>query len=193
MSLFPNVIAASLSGRSVKAAYLVEFLFRSGPQRLWNGNGDLSAGARVWKGLRGLGQISGLEAALNANAPQAVFSVSGVSSGFRSKDGGDPFDYINRPIIVYVQFFKDDWSTLDDPYAISGWVMQTVHEGYAWDDSVKAWVSTVGIAAESWFFGRGRPPFSFWSDRDQQARYPGDKGLEYMSALQNYVTRWPDL
>ena len=193
MGYFDDTIAAALAGRKVQAAFLVEFRFVSATMRLWNGNGDLSAGGHTWKGLRGLGQIDGLEQAINGQAPQATFSISGVSTQTQGEEQGDPLDYVNQPDIVYLQFFNPDWSTLDSPYAIWGGTMQTLQESFAWDDSKKAWVSTIGVTAESWFVGRGRPPFSYYSDRDQQHRFSGDLGLEYMAAMQNYTVRWPSI
>lgn len=191
MGYFPDTIAEALAGRVVLAAYLVEMQFVSGTMRLWNGTGDLPSGGQTWKGMRGLGQISGLEQAVNGNAPQATFALSGVSSAFQSEEQGDPSDYVNQPILVYLQFFNRDFSPLDSPYAIWGGTMQTFQETYGWDDSQKNWVSTIGLTAESWFVGRGRPPYSYYSDRDQQLRHPGDIGLEYMASMQNYTTRWP--
>lgn len=191
MSYFPDTISAALAGKSVRAAYLVEFQFVSGTIRVWNGNGRLSAGGFTWDGLRGMGQIDGLEQAINGSAPQATFTLSGVDPNVLSKEQGDPFDYINRPVLVYLQFFNEDWTLLDSPYAIGGWTMQVVQETYGWNETLKAWESLIGITAESWFAGRGRPPFGFYSDRDQQLRFAGDLGCQYMATMQNYTVRWP--
>lgn len=191
MSYFPNTIAAVLSGNGVKAAFLVEFQFVSGTMGVWNGNGEMSSGGRTFKGLRSLGQIDGLEQAVNGNAPQATFTLSGVDSTALAEEQGDPFDYVNRPVVVYLQFFNDDWTTLDSPYAIWGGTMQTFQETYAWDESAKGWISSIGVTAESWFVGRGRPSYSYYSDRDQQGRFAGDLALQYMAPMQNYTVRWP--
>ncbi len=190
MGYFNETIAAALDGRRVQAAYLVEFQFVSATWRVWNGNGDLPTDGKTFKGLRGLGQIDGLEQAVNGNAPQATFSLSGVSTQVQAEEQGDPADYVNQPVIVYLQFFNEDWSLLDTPYAIWGGRMQTFQESYGWDESQKAYISTVGITAESWFVGRGRPPYGSYSDQDQQLRFPGDKGCDFMAPMQNYTIRW---
>lgn len=185
---FPETIRS----KSVQAGLLVKFSFISGAMGLWNGNGELTTNdGQVWKGLRGLGSVSGLEQAINSSAPQAVFSVSGVGTDWQREEQGDPFDYVNQPVNVYLQFFSANWTPLDAPCAIWGGTMQTLQDSFGWDDSKKAWVSTIGVTAESWFSGRGRPPFSFYSSRDQKGRFPGDRGCEYMAQMQNHIDRWP--
>lgn len=189
---FPATVSAALEGRGVKADLLVEFQFQSVFMLLWNGHGDLTTNdGKTWKGLRGLGQVEGLDVAVNGNAPPAVFSISGVDPRALAEEQGDPADYVNQPVIVYLQCFDDDWKPLDDPCAIWGGTMQVLQESYGWDDSRQASISTIGVTAESWFVGRGRPPYSFYSRQDQAGRSSGDKGLDYMASLQNYTVRWP--
>lgn len=191
---FSETVEASLSGAKIKAAFLVEMQFSSETMRLSNRNADLKTlDSRVWRGLRGLGAISGLERAVAGTAPQAIFSLSGVAQDVQAEEQGDPSDYVNQPIGVSIQFFRDNWSLLDNPYAIWGGTMQTVQDTFAWDDGNKAWTSVCSLTAESWFIGRSRPPYAFYSHNDQQLRFAGDLGLQYMSALQNMVTRWPNL
>jgi hypothetical protein len=190
---FPDTIAEALAGRMVCMAYLVRFQFVSQTMQVWNGNGRRKFGGTFWDGLRGIGNIEGLEQAVNGNAPQAIFTLSGVSLDLQTEEEGDPFDYVNQPVNVFIQFFTTDgrWTPLDSPRAVWGGTMQTFQESTAWDEGKKQWVDTIGVTAESWFAGRGRPPYSYYSNSDQALRFPGDRGLEIMSALQNYTVRWP--
>lgn len=48
------------------------------------------------------------------------------------------------------------------------------------------------ITAESIFSLRSRPRAATYSDRDQDRRFPGDKGFEFVAKLLNKVTTWPD-
>lgn len=195
MAYLPDTIAEAAAGRDVRAAFLVELRFRSQTMRLWEGYGDLDAGGSTWKGARGLGQIEGLAQAVNGDAPQATLSLSGVAPENQAIEQGDPAEYVNRTVIVHLQFFKLDWSTLDSPLAVWAGTMQTVQESYGWDDSAKAWISIIGIACESRFVKRGRPPASFYSPPDQALHFPDtvDKGLDAIAQMQNFVIRWPDL
>jgi len=191
---FSETVAASLTGAKIRAAFLVEMQFVSQAMRLSNRNADLKTNdGRIWRGLRGLGSISGLERAVAGTAPQAVFSLSGVAQNVQAEEQGDPSDYVNQPIGVSIQFFTEDWGLLDAPYAIWGGTMQTVQDTFAWNGGSKAWTSICSLTAESWFIGRSRPPYAFYSHNDQQLRFPGDLGLQFMAMLQNMVTRWPNI
>ena len=47
------------------------------------------------------------------------------------------------------------------------------------------------IEAEGLFFRRNSPPRGRWTDADQKARYPGDRGLERLPLYANgYETSW---
>ena len=55
---------------------------------------------------------------------------------------------------------------------------------------IKGGLYTIEIETYGGDVDRGRP--LKWSDEDQRARYPGDKGLEYMRQLASGIdTRWP--
>ena len=55
---------------------------------------------------------------------------------------------------------------------------------------IKNGVYTIEIETHAGDVDRGRP--LKWSDEDQRARYPGDRGLEYMRQLASGInTRWP--
>lgn len=187
MGFFPGARAEALSGRAVRAAFLVKAEFASETMWLWNGNYPLTSGGATWVGLRNLGSVSGIEQAINGQAPQATFTISGVTSQAETESEADPTEYFNKPITLFFQFFDDNRQPLDAPYALWGGLMQVVQTSDSWDDGQKAWSITMGVAAETLFIGRGRPPYSFYSDSDQRLRYPmrTDLGLTYMQQLQD--------
>ena len=50
---------------------------------------------------------------------------------------------------------------------------------------------TLTVEAEGLFFRRNAPPRGRWTDADQKARYPGDRGFERMPIYANgYESRW---
>lgn len=181
---FPETIASYLQGRRIRFAILVEFQFLSETVRVWSGFGQLiTQDLRVWSGLGELGSVEGLSQPIGIVAPQATFRASGVSQEILSKAiQADPSEHFQRPVTVLLQFFTEEWQTLDLPYAVSQWSMDrpSVERTRGEDGE---WVRSVTIPAESVFYGRARPAYGYWSDRDQQARFPGDRGCERMSEL----------
>jgi hypothetical protein len=50
----------------------------------------------------------------------------------------------------------------------------------------------ITVSAESLFSLRSRPAFSQYTDTDQKARFPGDRGFEFVPGLVNKIVTWPD-
>lgn len=189
MSLFPETIREALAGRKPKSANLILFDFVDEPVRLWTGNGRLKAGGQTWDGIGRLGAISGLEQAINGEAPEASFILSGIDAQImrlaRAEFGAKAK---NRKVTAYVQFFRqDDDVPLDQPFPIWSGRMHAPLFNIAADGARE-----VTVTAESLFTLRSRPNFAMYTDRDQQKRFDGDKGFQFVATLRNKIVTWPD-
>ena len=192
MSFFPQTIEAALAGRVVRCSFLVLFDFVTTPMRLWTGAGELPAGGHTWSGLGELGSITGIEQAIAGEAPAAQFILSGIDSEILSKARDEwESEAKDQPATVYIQFhnFEDDrpLELFDQPYAIWSGKMQTPSFDLRGADERK-----ITVTAESRFALRSRPPFSQYTDRDQQQRFSGDLGFELVPSLINKIVTWPD-
>lgn len=188
---FSATIKAQLAGERVRVDALVEFSFVSQTIRLWNGSGTLpTADGKSWEGIAGIGRIDGLEQSVDGTAPEQTFTLSGVDARFAALAKGSADEYYRRPVAVYLQFFDDDWQTLDNPFAISLRHMERLKATRTQSD--EGFVYTVSITAETPFTTRRRPPFSYYTDRDQQLRFPGDRGCEEVAGIDGKKIIWPD-
>ncbi|MED5546206.1 MAG: hypothetical protein VYD90_13230 [Pseudomonadota bacterium] len=198
-SLFPETIAADLGKRKVTVAFLVLFDFTSAPVRLWRGSYTLrTKDGERWKGLGKLGSVSGIQQAVNGNAPEISFTLSGVDDEILRKVRQEfTAEVKGRHAYVLIQFFgvddpddPDNQRPLDNPYPIAA--ARMLRPEYAADrDSGER---SVTIKAESLFSLRSRPRYSMYTDSDQRARYPmaNDKGFEFVGEVVNKVVTWPD-
>jgi hypothetical protein len=193
MGHFPQTIATALAGKVVRQALLVKFDFRSAPMRLWSGHGALATqDGLIWNGLGELGQIDGLEQAMNGTAPLTTFTLSGVSPEIVAMAKGEKSEFAQRLAVVYLQFFDEDWQTLDLPHPVNFCVMDTPEfDRPLVNDPLASQTRTITITAESLFARGARPPYGSYSDRDQQARFPGDRFCERLAELQNKTVIWP--
>ena len=194
MGFFPEAVAAKLAGREVGVALLCFMDFRETARRWWTGFGPLEAGDELWQGAGELIQIEGLEQPIGTVAPKTTFQLSGVDATIvrLARQASDRVK--DRRCTVYLQFFDlhpDDasvapWSLLDTPFAVwSGLMDQMTYS--AQGPSQRG----VTLTAESFWTNRRRPPYGFYTDRDQNARFPGDRGLEQVVDLVNKTNRWP--
>lgn len=187
---FSAAAKAQLAGSIVRVDVLAEFMFVSETVRLWNGFGPLkSLDGKSWLGTAAMGSIAGLSQSLNGTAPPLVLSLSGVDSTFALKAKAEAAEYYNRPIVVYLQFFTEDWQCLDNPYGLTMARMTNITSKMEDEEGGKRY--TVSITAETPFAVRRRPKFGYLTDRDQQLRNPGDRGLERVAGIDNRNIRFP--
>lgn len=194
MAFFSQTIEAYLQGRQVAASILVHMEFRDTPRRWWMGFGDLLAGGQTWQGTGEMIQIDGLEQPIGTTAPRTTFTLSGVDATIVNLARNASDRVKDRPCTVYLQFFEvapnngavQPWAPLDQPYVISSLTMDQLSYG-AQGPSKRS----VNLTAESIWTSRRKPAFGRLTDRDQQARFPGDRGLEQLPDLVQKTIRWP--
>lgn len=194
MGFFPATIAAKLAGREVSAALLCHMDFRLEPKRWWTGFGPLDAGGQTWLGTGELIQIDGLEQPIGTVAPKTTFQLSGIDPSLVTLARQASDRVKDRRCTVYLQFFDltpDDasvqpWSTLDQPFAVWSGMMDQM--SYSAQGPAQR---SITLTAESLWTNRRRPAYGLYTDRDQNARFPGDRGLEQVVDLVNKTIRWP--
>ena len=189
---FASVIEAYAKGAVVRMPALVYFDFRDQPQAVWGGEYDLVAGTPAnmvtWKGLgragiiagiKGLGQSSGLDAS------DITFTLSGVDTAVMTvfKDE-DRADYVGRMACVYHVFCDQNWQPYSAPFAVGAGIMGTAIVSRT--QTQDGWQRSITLPASNIFAGRGIAPASFYTDRDQQLRSPGDTGLKQIVQLLDY-------
>lgn len=192
MSYFPEAIAAELGGRTVRRSFLVLLDFVSVPVRIWTGSGKITTGGEDWLGVGQLGGISGLEQAINGEAPETTFMLSGITPEIMTIARGE-FDTEARDRLakVYLQFHNkaDDQPlvTYDEPFAIWAGRMQAPRF-----EMLGPQIRKLTVAVESLYSLRSRPAFSQYTDTDQLNRFEGDRGFEFVPGLLNKTVTWPD-
>lgn len=194
MGYFPQAIAAKLADRQIAASLLCFMDFRVTPRRWWMGFGTLEAGGHSWQGMGELIQIEGLEQPIGTVAPKTTFQLSGIDATVVSLARNASDRVKDRRCTVYLQFFDitpndasvAPWTLLDAPFAI--WSGKMDQMTYSAQGPAQR---SVTLTAESLWTNRHRPVFGLWSDRDQNARFPGDRGLEQVPSLVKKQVRWP--
>jgi len=184
---FPDTIAEILAGRTVRCDLLVFFDFLTTPMRLWQGFGTLVTNdANEWSGIGQLGQIGDLESSIGGTSPRAEFTLSGVDPDIVADALAAEDEINNRDVNVYIQFFNNDYTCLDNPYVVWAGIMDNMRIRQAGPDTC-----TVELSAETIFSRRSLPPLGILSDREHQQFYPGDTGLAGIPSLMSKVAIWP--
>lgn len=191
MADFSPVVDAYLSGRTVNLRPLALFDLRDGELALWDGEYDLVSGGKTWKGLGAVASIEGLDQAATLESSAMTFTLSGLEkpgADFAAvARSADRANYVRRLVTVYVQFFGSDgedwWQPLAEPFALKAGLMSNMVMSRSRTES--GFLRTISLTANNIFYGRGVAPAAYYTDRDQQKRYPGDLGMQFIPTLQN--------
>ncbi len=194
MSFFSETVKAAMDGRGVGASLLVFMDFKDAPRRWWTGFGMLDAGGYEWTGLGKFVSVDGLGWQVGTAAPEATFTVSGVDADIVAQVRAASDRVRGRRVVVFVQFFHVSptdagdqvHSALDAPYAVWSGKMDQVQFSASGPS-----LRTITVTAETLWAGRNRPRYGLYTDRDQNGRFPGDRGLEQVTSLVSKTIRWP--
>jgi len=180
-----------LRSGAIAEAVLCWMDFATGAKRWWAGFGPLDHAGHIWEGTGDLISISDLTTDYQMSADPVTFSLAAtaemVALAVNAKAA-----VRGRQVVVYSQLFRTvahegngPWQPLGQPMALfSGTMgpMTRTKEGPA--------NRQLSLQCEGLWARRNAPPRGLLTDRDQQARAPGDKGLERVALYENHEVRW---
>lgn len=186
MADFSELQKAAMAGKVVHLVNLVEFDFAEGVRRVWNGMGTLDLDGYEWLGTGELGSISSIKFGYNDDAEQVTFALSGVDQGFVTlARSGDSVR--GRDVTVYGLFLNvETMQPLGSKWVVRQLIMDTIGYGAKGPSERK-----ISLTAETIWTTRNLAAFAYWSDRDQQARFPGDLGCQFIPRLKLKKASWP--
>jgi len=175
-------MATEIDGVLIYPAMMVEFMLDSGTSRMWTGIGTKTINGNHWYGVGDLASISAIEETLELKAAGISISLSGVSAEWLSVALSEP--YQGRTVNIYYCLFDEDWNPKIAPYALWSGELDvfSINEGEN--------TSTITVTAESILIDLENPRVRRYTDADQQSEYPGDKGLEFVTAIQDNEVQW---
>ncbi|RJE87954.1 hypothetical protein [Paracoccus onubensis] len=182
-------------GRVGQAA-LVFMDFLDAPKRWWSGYGDLPVGGFTWQGLGDLVSISPIDTSYSISVKKVTFELAATSE-MLSLALAAKSRVRDRAVTISLQLFamedvavgQDDiqrGQPIGSPFSLFNGTMQKMPWSASGPDERTIRLECVGL-----FFRRNAAPLGRWTDTDQKARYPGDRGLERLPIYANdYETRW---
>ncbi len=186
---------AMLAASTVRCDLVVKFEFVSGPIFAWNGNTKLTIAGNVYEPMYGYGQIEGLEDAGGTESTAVTVSLAGLpgkAPDILAAALSETPEVVQQLLTVSLVLFDENWQPVGSPLPLFFGFMQppSVTRTAATDE--EGGQQTVSVTAENIFFGRSRPPYGLCSDRDQQARSPGDKIFGFVAENRSKTLTYPD-
>lgn len=182
--LIPNNYLAALETKTVYPAFLFDGEFSGGIVRMWSGVGTLPWNGFEWLGAGELLSISEIRQSANVQADGLKLTLSGMPSSLVSLVTGQARH--GKIGTVYLGLLKAN-GTVDanNPPQIVFRGRLDVPE-VSWDGET----ATVSINYESRLVDLQRARERRYTHEDQQIDFPGDRGFEFVPALQEQVLEW---
>lgn len=189
---FDGTLAALADAKVVRFGLLVHFEFGDGlggieDRRLWDGFGPVIVDSEEWTGAAEFGSMSDLNFSEDDAAGMTTFTLSGVSPEAVTIAKGEASEVRGHDVTVYGQFFDEFLQPLDDKFTLRQLIMDVMTFS-----AVGPSRRVISVTAETLWTGRNMASYAMFSYLDQQRRFPGDEGMEFIASLKNKVVTWPD-
>jgi hypothetical protein len=160
----------------VRLALLVELQFASGTSRLWSGLGDFAWNGVTFAGVGDLLGVSAIEETAEVRSVGTTLQLSGLPT---SAIGmlAETERWQNRIARLWLAVFEADGITLAGepvPLARARMDQLSYEEGET---------ATFTLTLESRLADLERPRVRRYTNADQQAEYPGDRGFEFVESV----------
>lgn len=180
-TMSPNM-AALTTASAVNPFILAEAEFQSGTVRLWNGHGPLAWDGEQWLGGGTLLELSSVEETSSTSAAGVKISLSGIPSDMLALALCE--HYQGRRVRLWLGAMDEGGQIVADPIPLFSGRMDvmSIDEG--------AETSTIVMSVENQLIDLKRADDLRYTDAAQKALYPGDRGLEFVAALQDRELIW---
>lgn len=170
------------SNQVVRPALFFEGDFDSGVTRIWNGIGEIIALGETWQGGGDLINVTPIEETYEVKATGFSVSLSGISADNLNLALSE--DYQNRLLTIYMGFINESNELVDDPFILTRGRMDVMSISQTGSDTV------IQITCETRMIDFERPRRSTYSDQDQKAKFPNDRGFEFVNSIQEIDVEW---
>ena len=198
------------AGEIVKMYNAAKLEFSNGTVRVWTGVGDLTFGPDTFNGIANLGEISPIEETAELKAGSISLSLSGIPNGVLPAAISGRAHGRKATLWLGGESLIDQTrllATNDDPDLLQvgehGSVLATQKgalipwrivlfrgrmDAVSLDEGAET--SKLSITVESSLSKLERLATARYTDQYQQSVYPGDKGFEFVDALQHTNIAW---
>lgn len=173
-----SVVANALGDEVVEPFFAVDLMFDSGALRFWSGVGIKTISGFEYIGTGTFLSISDIEETAEIAAAGATLTLSGIPTELLSLALAEP--YQNRVARIYFGLMGEEASMAE---IFTGTMdLMDIEEG--------ATTSTIQLTIENRLLDLERPRVRRLTNNDQQSRFPGDRGLEFVEAIQDRPILW---
>jgi hypothetical protein len=175
-------LLTEVTAQVMQPCILFEGEFEGGTVRLWSGLGDLTWNSVIWTGAGNLLGVSAVEETTAVVANGITVSLSGIPVEWRSAaiDGARQ----GKPGRVWFGALDAAGALVADPYMLFAGRLDVPEITFGGE------TFAITITYESRLIDLTRPREWRYTHESQQILFPGDKGLEYVTTIQDKAVAW---
>jgi hypothetical protein len=187
MGFFDTTQKALSQGLSVFYGELFDVGFTSGVGYYWDGFGPLVAYSHTYLGAANVVARSEIPVGIDDEAGDLTLTMSGVDATILNMVRASEAEIYGRALVIWGQFFGEDLQPSGARWQIFSGIMDVPTYSVGAFDA-----RSIVIPCEGEWTDRNAARHSLFSDKDQKARFAGDRGLEYVYRYTLGVRRpWP--
>jgi len=176
-----NDMVTEVSASQLSPILLASLSFAT-PVHIWTGYGTITVGSTAYLGIGTLGSISPVEETTDLAARGISMQLSGVPTAMLSVALTE--NYQGRECSVLFGALEASGALVSSPVTIFSGRMDVMSIN---DDGQNA---TIGMSAENKLVDFRRPREVRYTDQEQKNLFPSDKGLEFVTAIQEKQIYW---
>lgn len=180
----PDVKTLLTSGAAFSVALLVDIQFPE-PYRLrfTTKLDNVEFNGATFYGLGSLGSVSMPKQDGELSPASYEVVLSGISDEIL--EAATQLDYLNHKATAYIQYMTDEFVDVGTPRILWQGFTDGAEINYGKTSSVKI---NVRDRLVDW----SRPKIEYYNNGDQQAKYPNDKGFEFVPQIASKNAKWPE-
>lgn len=171
---------AAIKGPHVPYVYFVQLDF-SVPMRLCTAGYDMAWNGFQWLGVGLVGSIDPIQEQATLEAIGVSMSISGVPSDLIAITLTE--QYQGKPCQIWVAPLAEDLQLLSQPIKVFSGRLDTM-------DTDVGETATITVSAESRMVAWDKAKVRRYNNEDQQSRYPGDRGFEFVAQMVEKQLLW---
>jgi hypothetical protein len=176
-----NDMVTEVSASQLSPILLASLSFAT-PVHIWTGYGTITVGSTAYLGIGTLGSISPIEETTDLAARGISMQLSGVPTAMLAVALTE--NYQGRECSVLFGALQSSGALVSSPVTIFSGRMDVMSIN---DDGQNA---TIGMSAENKLVDFRRPREVRYTDQEQKNLFPSDKGLEFVTAIQEKQIYW---
>lgn len=182
MRNIPAEIITALEASVFRPLFLVEIQFDT-VLRFSSSSGPVTVAGVEYIGAANLGSISSSKENSGLEPNQISIKLAGISDASLAAVGTS--NYINRPVTVKVAMVDEDGGVIGNT-AMNYFIGKTDDVKFVYGQQ-----SAIEITARDRLADWARPKVERNMNADQQAKYPGDRGFEFVGQVTDKKIIWP--